>query len=261
MDRQPNIIVIDVGNTRTKLGWFKGDRLLERTTVDNTDKTTLRTWLNGKSMDSFALGSVASPDPDLFAQLQVIAPTTVITGTAPSPLRSLYSTPLTLGVDRLANAVAASAMFPQRAVLAVDLGTCITYDLVTADGTYLGGAISPGVRMRSKAMHAYSARLPIVEVTEATTPWGSSTAEALQAGVYHGVWGELQHFLANARHEAPDAAVVLTGGDALMFARACKTGIFAHPFLTLEGLRILHQHGIGHGSAGPRRASGAGATG
>jgi type III pantothenate kinase len=252
MERQPNIIILDVGNTRTKLGWFQGRYLVERTAFANSDKDALWAWFRWKSVDSIALGSVARPDPELLAQLQLIAPTMLIAGSAPSPLRSRYTTPLTLGVDRLANAVAASALFSGRAALAVDIGTCITYDLVTADGVYQGGAISPGIRMRSQAMHAYSARLPFQEVAEATTPWGSSTAEAIQAGVFHGVWGELQHFLANAKYHASDAAVVLTGGDALLFARACKTGIFAHPFLTLEGLRILHQHGIGHGSAGPR---------
>ncbi len=251
MDNSATDLVLDVGNTRTKLAVFAGARLLSKRTITTGDRDALAAAIAGLAPARIALGSVAAADELLLARLRELAPTLVITGETPTPLRSAYATPTTLGVDRLANAVAAAAMFPGRDVLAVDMGTCITYDLVDAGGTYRGGAISPGMGMRAKALHAYSARLPEVRLANAPVPWGTSTEEALRAGIHHGILGELHHFMGRAAHQAAHCAVVLTGGDAVRFARAAKRGIFAHPFLTLEGLRlILHHHHAGPGPAG-----------
>lgn len=251
MDSRKLDLVLDVGNTRTKLAIFHDERPLERRAITTGDLEALAAVLGNVRPARIAVGSVAAPHERLIEHLRSLAPTLVITGSTPTPLRSTYTTLHTLGVDRLANAVGAAAMFRDRAVLAVDMGTCITYDLVDAEGTYLGGAIAPGLRMRAKAMHAYSARLPEVEITAAPVPWGTSTEQALQAGIHHGVLGELQGFIQNATHHSANCAVVLTGGDAVPFARACKSGIFAHPFLTLEGLRrILLHHHAGPGPAG-----------
>ncbi len=251
MDSSSLDLVLDVGNTLTKFAVFQGDRILERRTATTGNLAALVGALGGTRPSRIAVGSVSTPDEPLLEHLRSLAPTLVISGTTPTPLRSAYTTLSTLGVDRLANAVGAAAMFPRRAVLAVDMGTCITYDLVDADGTYVGGAIAPGGLMRAKAMHAYSARLPEVEVQGTPIPWGTSTDGSLQAGIHHGILGELQGFIHKAMHRSADCAVVLTGGDAPLFARACKSGIFAHPFLTLEGLRrILHHHAAGPGPLG-----------
>lgn len=251
MDSRKLDLVLDVGNTRTKLALFRSERPLELRTMATGDLAALTAVLGNVQPARIAVGSVAAPDERMLAHLRSLAPTLVITGSTPTPLRSTYTTLNTLGVDRLANAVAAAAMFRDRSVLAVDMGTCITYDLVDADGTYLGGAIAPGLRMRAKAMHSYSAWLPEVEVAAAPAPWGTSTELALQAGIHHGILGELQGFIRSATHHSANCAVVLTGGDAVPFARACKSGIFAHPFLTLEGLRrILHHHHVGLGPTG-----------
>lgn len=256
MDRRSSDLVLDVGNTRTKLALFHGERLVKMSMIATGDLKALNDALAGTLPGRIAVGSVASPDEALLRYLGGLAPTFTITGGTPTPLRSHYTTPHTLGVDRLANAVAAAAMFPGRPVLAVDLGTCITYDLVDAEGVHAGGAISPGLRMRARAMHAYSARLPEVEVGDVPGPWGTSTREALEAGIHQGVLGELQGFIRHAAYHAAGCAVVLTGGDAPVFARACKSGIFAHPFLTLEGLRLILLHH--HADGGLRGAGGAG---
>lgn len=243
MDASSVDLIVDVGNTRSKLALFHGDRLQERIWLDTGDSGAWKKALERFAPQRIALGSVAGSDPSLMELLRERAPTFLITGTTPAPLISQYTTPSTLGVDRLANAVAAAALFPHRAVVAVDLGTCITYDLIHANGVYAGGAITPGVLMRSKAMNAYSARLPFVDLPEEVAALGISTQGSLEAGVHHGVLGEIKEFIRLYTHRSQVPAVVLTGGDALRFARALKRGIFAHPFLTLEGLRlILHHH-------------------
>jgi type III pantothenate kinase len=237
-------LVLDAGNTRTKAALFRGHRLRRTGAMVSGHGPALEGFLAGDRPDRIALGSVAAPDPSWEEHLRSLATTFLITGSSKAPVRSAYATPLTLGVDRLANAVGAMAMFPGRPVLAIDLGTCITYDLVTSDGTYCGGAISPGMAMRSRAMNAYSARLPLVEPPADAALMGTDTTTSLASGVHHGIVHELEGFIGRLAHQYPGIAVVLTGGDGLRFARALKSGIFAHPFLTLEGLHaiLLHQN-------------------
>jgi type III pantothenate kinase len=239
-------LVLDVGNTRTKAALFQGDRLVRSGHIDAADTGVLKTFLGGTRPHAIVAGSVAAADATFLALLEELAPLLVVRGDTPSPVRSAYGTPLTLGVDRLANAVGAARLFPGRPVLAIDPGTCITYDLMEADGTYAGGAITPGMRMRAKAMHAYSARLPLVDPAPDPPVLGTSTAASLEAGVHHGIVAEMRGFI--AAYQRADMAVILTGGDALRFSRALKSGIFAHPFLTLEGLHaILVHHRVLHG--------------
>jgi type III pantothenate kinase len=249
-----DVLVLDVGNTRTKLGLFHQGRLWRNGAIASGDTGGLAAFLAGARPGHIVLGSVAATDAAWEDHLRTLAPLTIVTGASPAPVRSAYRTPLTLGVDRLANATGAWRMFPGRPALAIDLGTCITYDLVDPTGAYRGGAIAPGLRMRLKAMNAYSARLPVMEPVTAPEPWGQDTASSLTSGAQWGVLFELQGFIGRARHEFPDLAVVLTGGDAVWFSRALKSGIFAHPSLTLEGLYAIRDHQRGLSTDGSTAA-------
>lgn len=246
-------LVIDTGNTRSKLGLFDGDRLVRAGAAPNGDADALRMWLAGAVPRRVVIGSVAASD-SWAGRLQAIAPVRTVSGDALSPLRNRYTTPTTLGVDRLANAVAAQGMCPGRPVLAIALGTCVIYDLVTAQGDYLGGAISPGMRMRSHAMHAFSARLPETDLAVRVPDIGDSTQASLLAGIHHGIVHELNGWIARLRQQHERLAVVLTGGDAPRFARALKSGIFADPSLTLKGLHALASYADHHHSAPVRSA-------
>lgn len=154
----------------------------------------------------------------------------------------MYEDPSSLGVDRWANAVAAAHLFPARPVLAISLGTCITDDLVTADGVHQGGRISPGHHMRARAMATFTARLPLVDPPSGPPVLGTTTADAMAAGIHHGIRSELGGLIGELRSSLPGLAVVLTGGDAPRYARALESGIFAHPHLTLLGLDLLLSH-------------------
>jgi type III pantothenate kinase len=201
-------------------------------------------FLADDQVERIVLASTARPDEAQLQRLTDLAPLTQVTGGTATPLRIDYKTPESLGADRLANAVAAAALYPARPVLAIDLGTCITYDLVDAHGTYLGGLISPGHHMRAQAMHMLTARLPEVDPPTHPPLIGRSTLECLAAGTHHGTRAELKALIAECRQQYPGLAVVLTGGDAPRFARALENGIFAHPYLTLLGLLeiLLHLH-------------------
>ena len=239
MDHQ---LVLDIGNSRTKAGLFANGRLVRAGHLPDGDGVAARAFLGDDRVDRIVVGSVGAEAPDLVTTLASIAPVHVIHGDSPSPLKSAYLTMNTLGVDRLANAVAANRLFPDRPVLAIDLGTCVTYDVVDASGTFLGGSISPGFHMRAQAMHAYSARLPLVEPSENVSLIGRSTEECLASGAHHGLLAELRSLIVAFGQQQPRLAVVLTGGDAPRFARALENGIFAHPFLTLLGLHALSLH-------------------
>lgn len=231
-------LVIDIGNSRAKLGLFHGGHLLRTGTLATGDTPTLVAWLGDLAPARIAIGSVGETgrwDGDLFG----IAPLVVLRANGPSPLKSAYTTPMSLGIDRLANAVAVHALFPGRNALAIDIGTCITFDVVSAGGHYLGGAISPGMRMRSRAMTAFSARLPETVFDTPVPELGDSTQASLLAGVHHGIRHELEGWITTLRQQHAHLAVVLTGGDGLRFARALKSGIFADPSLTLRGLHAL----------------------
>ena len=231
-------LVIDVGNTRSKAGSFMAGRCVRTLVLDTGDTSALTRWLGGDRVDRIVLGAVAAVD-DWLPRLKTIAPVALIRGDGPSPLKSRYTTMATLGVDRLAGAVAAQRMFPDRPVLVISLGTCITLDLLLADGVHAGGAISPGMRMRSRGMNAFTARLPETDLDRPVEALGTNTQGSLLAGIHHGIRFELQGWIDTLRQQHARLAVVLTGGDAVRFSRALKSGIFADPSLTLRGLHAL----------------------
>ncbi|MEX1132910.1 MAG: type III pantothenate kinase [Flavobacteriales bacterium] len=250
MEHLPVHLVLDVGNSRTKVALYQGvGNALRWTTLANGDHIGLDHWLHGLVPDHAVHGSVASHHPELDRFLTGLCPILEVSGTTPTPLRSAYATPHSLGADRLANAVGAVGRFPGRPVLAVDAGTCITYDLVSAEGIHLGGAITPGMHLRAKAMNNYSARLPLVDPGPSPAVLGSDTHSSLSAGIHHGILNEVMGFITTYGHHRADLAVVLTGGDALRIATGLKSGIFAHPLLTLEGFHAILLYNLAHHSA------------
>ncbi|MFT3884797.1 MAG: type III pantothenate kinase [Flavobacteriales bacterium] len=254
MHAAPIDLVVDVGNTRLKAALFQHHRLLEQAAMPNGAAAALDALLAGRRLRAIAIGSVYRAQPGLLEHLRTLGPVTVITGDTPAPVANGYATPSTLGVDRLANAAAAWSLFPGRPSLAIDAGSCITYDLVDAGGVYRGGAIAPGLRMRARAMHAYSAHLPEIDPPEDASLIGADTLGSLASGTHHAMVLEARGYIAELRQQYPGLAVVLTGGDAPRFARALKNGIFAHPSLTLLGLHAILQHlspPLGPAAAGP----------
>jgi len=164
------------------------------------------------------------------------------TGT-PLPIRLKYTTPETLGKDRVAAAVGAFHLFPKENCLVVDAGTCLTLDVVSAEGEFLGGNISPGIEMRLKAMHHFTAKLPLVEKVETLGDWlGDSTKNAMLNGAELGALLEVEGFIGWCQVKFPSLRVVLTGGDADFFVKHTKTKIFAHQNLVLIGLNQILQH-------------------
>jgi type III pantothenate kinase len=161
------------------------------------------------------------------------------------PVINKYTTPETLGKDRLAGVVGAMQLMPASDVLVIDAGTAITYDIVTATGEYLGGAISPGITMRYKALHAFTSRLPLLEFYDDTQLIGSDTSSAIHSGVLNGAAAEMEGIIQQYRQLYPELKIILTGGDQNYFDKRLKIKTFAAPNLILEGLNLILDFNIG----------------
>lgn len=162
------------------------------------------------------------------------------TADTPVPVGIDYATPETLGRDRVAAAVGASVLYPNRDVLIVDFGTALTIDYLSADGVFHGGSISLGVTNRFRALHEYTASLPLVEPTEEEQLFGNSTKTAIAQGVMNSVQFELEGYIARMAEKKADFCIIFTGGEAKYFVKRIKNTIFAEPNLVFCGLnRIL----------------------
>lgn len=158
------------------------------------------------------------------------------------PIMNAYHSPETLGGDRLAMAVAINAEHPDKNNLVVGIGTCVTYNFVTANRTFRGGAISPGMHMRLQAMHHFTDKLPEVQRAGELLLLGYDTETCMRSGAVYGMAAEIHGMIQAYEGEYPQFNAVLTGGDAPFFARQLKNRIFAAPDLILKGLYLILQH-------------------
>lgn len=234
--------VIDLGNTRVKLGRFRGGDLLEAHTRSRTELDETFAWLMTESAEAYVWLNTGEEPGDWRARLSRRAPLWQYTPGAPCPLTVRYATPETLGVDRLAAAVGAHAIFPATELLVIDAGTCITYEYVSVGGAYLGGNIAPGLRMRLRAMHAFTGKLPLVEQVLPQGDIGDSTASALQNGALRGAAKEVSGWVSAFRQNHPRGRVVVCGGDDALLRPLLPSGLTYRPNLVLEGLAQLHAY-------------------
>lgn len=230
---------IDIGNTRIKIGFFEANQIIHIT--DCTTREEMRQALEERPVERVIVSSVRFSAEDLQPFLADF-PALFLNHITPLPIAITYATPHTLGTDRLAMACGAHALYPQGSSLSIALGTCITYNLLLPNEGFVGGAISPGVEMRAKAMHTFTARLPLISLSaEEMSPVGTSTELSLQAGVLHGVWYEMLGFIEEYRAQHQDLQIFICGGNLNLFEKKIKEPIFALPELVLVGLNaILH---------------------
>lgn len=237
-------LIIDFGNSLQKLALYEGKEMIAKQIFNGLTGDQLKAWLvaNGP-FDGIILSTVAKDSPDIEKTLSETAPLVILDDKTRLPIKNLYETPATLGKDRLAAAVGAHALFPGKNVLSIDAGTCITYDFLAKGGEYLGGGISPGMRMRFRAMNAFTGRLPLVEPDDFTGLIGKTTTESLLSGVINGVCEEIKGIIARYNEQYEDLTAVITGGDHEYLHNKLKINIFAVPDLVLLGLNeILDCH-------------------
>jgi type III pantothenate kinase len=164
---------------------------------------------------------------------------TILTHEVPLPIMIGYDTPGTLGKDRIAAAAGAADLFPGMNVLAIDAGTALTFDLVSAGGVFEGGNISPGLRMRFAALNQQTFSLPVVEPSNEVPLIGKNTREAILAGVVNGIIYEIDNSINSLKNKYNDLTVIISGGDARYLAGRLKNTIFVEENLVLSGLNAI----------------------
>ena len=237
-------LVVDLGNTFSKIAWFDENRLVE-TQNKVSYEVLLEKLRQLEHVPQRAIVSSTSGPASEIAQIltQQNYPVVLLDAQTPVPIKKNYETPQTLGTDRVAAAVGAHFLHPNRNCLIIDLGTCITYDLLDADGVFQGGVISPGLRMRFEALKTFTKRLPFIEPDGIVPPLiGKNTASAMQSGVMNGLVAELNGMVAQYEQQIPHLTVLVCGGDAPFFESSLKHSIFAVPNLVLIGLNRILQY-------------------
>ncbi len=243
-------LVVDWGNSSLKTGWFDGGVLVETGHFNTVSAFLQAVDRSTDRLPEQMLVSSTSRSVDVIQRELNALPVIVhvFDNQTPVPIRNGYDTPHTLGPDRLAAAVGAAGLFPDRACLVLDLGTCLTADLVDPDGTFRGGLIAPGLTMRFRAMHEHTARLPMIDDPLADADWpglvARNTRDALRSGVLNGLGFELNGLIDAHRRDWPDLAVLLCGGDGPVLRSRLKEPIFAVPELVLMGLNRILRYNV-----------------
>ncbi len=231
---------VDIGNTRCKIGFFENDTLLS--VAKNVDVEEAADVLIGEKITHVIVSSVGKNTEKLAEQLENFMKVTVLSAAIPLPVRLNYHTPETLGADRIAGVAGAFHLNPDNNCLVIDIGSCITYDVVSSGGVYEGGAISPGVEMRLKAMHQFTARLPLIEQPEWSEMPGKTTKTSMMNGVLHGTMAEIEGMISRFSELFADLQVLMCGGGSKFFESNIKPPIFACSDLVLIGLNSILMH-------------------
>jgi len=238
-------LIIDIGNTRTKVGLFDGEKLKKREIWEAWTLDTLKKFVHQhQAIQRVAVSTVTYIWEDVENYLNEHFFYINLSHQTPIPIQNDYRTPKTLGKDRLAAVIGAYALFPNKSCLVIDAGTCIKYDILLADGRYLGGNIAPGIEMRLSAMQHFTARLPKIDQKELDSSFGYNTETAIRTGGQMGAIMEIQGFIQAYRKEFGRLKVILTGGDAQYFDNNLKTKIFVNQNLVLIGLNKIINYNV-----------------
>jgi len=235
-------LVIDIGNTRSKLAVFEEKELLYYQSVQQPEKQLIYSLISEFEISHSIVSNVTGQYTGLTTILKEKTDHVEFSTGNNTGIKNQYKSSATLGLDRWANVIAAHQLFSGRNCFVIDSGTCITYDLLNSEAEYFGGSISPGIQMRFAALNHYTGKLPLVNWDrEEEIPEGTDTQTAIQSGVLFGVLNEIEGLIAGQDKKNNNLQVVLTGGDAGFLWKQLKNSIFApqiiyDPYLVLKGL-------------------------
>lgn len=235
-------LAIDIGNTQTKIGLFNKGELKDV----YTHAEELSAILANNKIKHAIISKTGADDFIEAALKENKVKTLLLSAGLKLPLEIFYKTPETLGADRIAGSLAAKEYFTEYNVLKIDFGTCITYDFINREKQYLGGSISPGMMMRFKALHNYTAKLPLIDPFQFKSYdlTGNDTSTSILSGVVNGIKEEVEGIIKTYESRFGNLKVVATGGDAGFFVTLLKSEIFARPYLVLEGLNIILNYNL-----------------
>ncbi|MFP4089501.1 MAG: type III pantothenate kinase [Cyclobacteriaceae bacterium] len=238
-------LLLDIGNTQIKAAFAEGNKLIRILPKLNLDETL---HLLSRESFQYLMISAVGECPTAIRDFINEAPGRfLLHGHLPLPFRNHYQTPHTLGTDRIAAIAGGLSLFPGVGILAIDAGSCITYDVADAQGDYWGGSISPGLQMRCRAMHTFTARLPLVSVQEEDTKqpiYGNTTKAALQSGALYGTIAEITQMIRMYEDKFGTLQTIICGGDAPLLSRKLKISHQVVPELIFIGLNRILLHNV-----------------
>ena len=250
------LFTIDIGNTNITFGLYEGENLGPRWRIRTIhdkmpdeygillDQLFRHRGCRPEQVSGVAIASVVPPLTPIFEQVcrDYLGQTSlVVDADVRTGVRIRYDNPREVGADRVVDAVAVRALYGVPACV-VDFGTATTFDAVSAEGDYLGGAIAPGIGIAAQALFERTAKLPRVELTRPPSAIGRNTAHSIQSGLLFGYVGLVEGMVARFKAElGPETRVVATGGLAETIARETQVIDVVDPWLTLHGLRIIYE--------------------
>ncbi len=235
-------LLIDQGNTSIKLALSENQLIRSKKSYTQLSVSEVEVFLKDCKIDQAILSSVGNRIklPSILMELVDVD----LNIDTLLPFKINYSTPDTLGNDRRALVAGSMVECSSKNRLIIDLGSCITYDFIDDSNTYQGGIISPGLRMRSRAMNTFTSNLPEVEPNEPKDIIGRSTEECMQLGLNLAIFKELEGIIESYEKRYPDLICLLTGGDYFHFGSLVKNSIFAAPDLLLNGLNHILEYNV-----------------
>lgn len=241
-------LIIDIGNTRVKAAVYDICSLQKKYIfpLNNFNVDCIKVIENMYLIDKYIITNSGNIDTTIATYIKSKEIHIFFDAHTPLPIENHYETPLTLGKDRLAGVVGAKHLFPSEHCLVIDCGTCITFNFITKDHTFLGGSIAPGLLMRFKAMHEFTAKLPLIEKGNVDDFIGKDTESALRVGAQLGLVFEIERFIEEYTQRFGKIRTLFTGGDAEYFAKHLKNKIFAAENLTLTGLNVILNFNTSH---------------
>jgi type III pantothenate kinase len=241
-------LVIDIGNTLTKVAVFNNRTISELKVFEQFDTTILQKYFNGNEINHVIISSVDQEISDMEYIVQTYCKYFRFSTGISTRIINHYQSPQTLGLDRFAAVIGAEAILPSRNCLVIDAGSCITYDFIDNKKNYYGGSISPGIAMRFQSLNAFTGRLPLIssDINFADS-YGTDTRSSILSGVQYGIWNEVLGFIESYSLKYSDLQIILCGGDVKFFDTRLKNSIFAdavktEPNLVLMGLNeVIYQ--------------------
>lgn len=234
-------LVVDVGNTFVKIAVFEDDNIIFHQKYSEINASIIFEIKNKFPIKRAIISSVRNNEAEIsaiFKKFNILL--YWLNHQMKFPFKINYTTPQTLGLDRLAAVAGALVKFPNNNLLVVDMGTCITFDFVDESLTYHGGSIAPGFEMRFKALHHFTQKLPQVNYeTQPLKLIGDSTENSIISGIYNGFKFEILGMISAYEQQYKDMKIVITGGDFKLFDLEVKNRIFADDFLVLRGLQQI----------------------
>jgi len=233
-------LVIDIGNTLCKIAIFRenGEPVFD-TALPELKVDDITSLLEKYPVKYAILSSVAGNYPEIKALLKSFTHYVHFSHTTKLPIGIQYDSLSTLGLDRIANAVAAAHSFPEKNVLSIQTGSCLVFDFIDKKANFHGGSIAPGLSMRFQALHHFTQRLPLLEKNETPPLIGKDTQQSIQSGVINGIIHEINGTILQYQRLFPDLQVILSGGDSIYLQNSIKNTIFADSKFVLKGLHKI----------------------